>query len=118
MDDEQQGDHLDAQAMRRRLRAWRHAHPHASFDEIEDAVQAEITRWQAHLVEQLLPAETPTDAAADRQEASPICGTCGRRMQRSGRRRREVQSRLGQPIVLERDYYVCPACGTGLFPPR
>ncbi len=115
MDDEQ---HLDAQAMQRRLRAWRQAHPHASFDEIEDAVQAEMARWQVRLMEQLLPAQTPVDAPADSQEAPPVCGTCGMGMQRSGRRRREVQSRQGPPMLFERDYYVCPACGAGLFPPR
>lgn len=115
--------------MRARLRQWRQEHPQASFDEIEDAVQAEVARWQAQLVADVIQGAPPTEppgaeAARGAEEAeeeadtAPRCASCGERMQRGGRRRREVLSRMGQPIRLERDYYVCPACGAGLFPPR
>lgn len=105
---------MDESRMRERLQDWRRAHPQASFDEIEDAVQQEIVRLQAQLVDEMI--QVPAVEAA--QDVAPICEPCGRRMQRCGRRRRTVLSRMGQPLALERDYYVCPACGAGLFPPR
>ncbi len=102
--------------LRARLRQWRREHPQASFDEIEEAVQHEIVRLQAQLVAEMIQAGAP-EAEAE-AEAGPVCAACGARMQRAGRRTRTVLSRLGQPIRLERAYYVCPACGAGLFPPR
>jgi hypothetical protein len=109
--------------MQMRLKQWRREHPQASFDEIEDAVQAEVVRWQAHLVAEVIAADADTPEDAPCAPCAPCgpcapCAPCGRRMQRCGRRRRTVLSRLGQPIEVERDYYICPACGTGVFPPR
>ena len=103
------------EALRARLRAWRQAHPQATFDEIEDAVQQEVVRLHAQLVDEVITA----GAASHRAErASPTCPACQEPMRPCGRRRRVVLSRLGQAVPLERDYFVCPACGTGLFPPR
>lgn len=110
--------------MQARLQQWRQEHPRASFDEIEDAVQVEVARWQAQLVANVIQggslAGPAVGADGDPPDTAPApsCASCGERMQRGGRRRREVLSRMGQPIRLERDYYVCPACGAGLFPPR
>ena len=104
----------EAVAMQARLAQWRAEHPQASFDEIEDAVQAEVVRWQAGLVANVI--ETEASEVAGTAAAPPVCPACGGRLQRSGRRRREVLSRQGQVIPLEREYSVCPACGAG-FPP-
>jgi hypothetical protein len=64
-----------------------------------------------------LLAGTPTGTEAVAGEAPPVCAACGSRMQRCGTRVRRLVSRMGQAIALERAYYVCPACGSGLFPP-
>jgi hypothetical protein len=110
--------------IRVRLRHWRQEHPQASFDEIEDAVQAEVVRWQAQLVAEVMGTGRPDTelaaaaaAAGGGEETAPVCAGCGGPMQRSGQRTRMLLSRLGQPIPLERAYFVCPACGAGLFPP-
>lgn len=100
--------------MQARLQQWRGEHPQASFDEIEDVVQGEVARWPAPLVDEVIQAGAPVTAA----DAPPGCAECGGPMQRNGRRTRQVQRRRGQPIRLDRDYSVCPACGAGLFPPR
>ena len=102
-------------AVRARLQVWRQAHPQAMFDEIEDAVQQEVVRLHAQLVDEVItagPARPPSE------QEGPACPTCAEPMRPCGRRRRVVLSRLGQPVPLERDYFVCPACGAGLFPPR
>ena len=46
----------------------------------------------------------------------PVCEGCGRRMQRRGTRHRQVVTEVGE-MTLERGYYVCPGCGSSLFPP-
>jgi len=109
---EEQSMSLEAEeGIHARLATWRQAHPQATFDEIEEAVQQEIARYQAQLVDEVIGT-----AAGDAVER-PVCATCGERMRPCGRRQRAVLCRLGQPVTLERDYYVCPACGAGLFPP-
>ena len=107
----------EAVAMQARLAQWRAEHPQASFDEIEDAVQAEVVCWQARLVEDVVAAGAVVAEAGADAAAPPVCATCGIGLQRSGRRRRAVLSRQGQAIQVDRDYYVCPQCGDGLFPP-
>lgn len=118
-----QGTHEErnAEQLRARLQQWRQAHPRATFDEIEEAVQQEVARWQAELVAELASegaAQHDCPAAAKETEDRPICAACGIPLQRNGTRAREVLSRQGQPIRLQRAYYVCPACGAGVFPPR
>ncbi len=110
-------EHEDQVEMRERLRLWQHGHPHATFDEIEEAVQQEIVRLQAQLVEDVLAARVTGVSASDALPERPVCPSCHAQMRPCGRRAREVVSRMGQPVRVERDYYVCPTCGAGLFPP-
>jgi uncharacterized protein with PIN domain len=44
------------------------------------------------------------------------CPECGQAMHYKGKRSKEVVTEAGE-IHLERDYYYCPACQRGLFPP-
>jgi hypothetical protein len=44
------------------------------------------------------------------------CPTCGERMYRRGKRKRRVVTTRGE-VAIERQYYVCPNCGAGRFPP-
>ncbi len=110
-----EGQRVQDEGLRARLAMWRQAHPQATFDQIEDAVQQELARYQAQLVDELI--QSGQDGAGDAAER-PVCATCGERMRPCGRRAREVLCRLGRPVQVERAYYVCPACGAGLFPPR
>jgi hypothetical protein len=57
---------------------------------------------------------------AQTEQAEPsamICEGCQVRMQKRGKRKKRVLSKRGE-IDLERQYYVCPHCGVGVFPPR
>jgi YgiT-type zinc finger domain-containing protein len=44
------------------------------------------------------------------------CPNCGQPMYRRGKRVRKVVTMRGE-IEVERDYYPCPNCGQGYFPP-
>ena len=46
-----------------------------------------------------------------------VCQTCQVAMQKRGRRKKRVVTKRGE-IELTRQYYVCPQCGHGVFPPR
>ncbi len=44
------------------------------------------------------------------------CKRCGREMRNKGQKVKVIESRAGE-LALERGYYYCPECGTGVFPP-
>lgn len=61
-----------------------------------------------------------TEAIAQHEQAEPsemMCETCQVRMQKRGKRKKHVVTKRGE-IELERQYYVCPQCNDGVFPPR
>lgn len=91
------------------LRAWRQAHPDASFAEIEAAVEGELDRVRAQVLAQVAP-----PPAADER---PCCRQCGGPMQARGTRERRLIVAGNQVVRLRRPYYWCPACAAGLFPP-
>lgn len=106
---------MDGDAIREELARWQQAHPEATFDEIEDAVYDHVAHLHGALVDELVArAARPEPEAPDR----PVCPGCGVGMRPSGRRVREVMTRLGRRVALQRTYDVCPACGAGIFPPR
>src|SRR5579859_17957 len=103
---------MHEQEIRERLRQWRREHPQATFDEID----AEVARQDAVLHAEVV-GELSAEQGLHEMAVSVRCPPCHTPMQRRGPRRRRVPTRQGGSIELVRDYYTCPACGTGLFPP-
>ena len=97
-----------AAGMHQRLRAWRRAHPEASFDEIAEQVSRERQVLMGDLLAEL--AATPESVPLD-----PRCPHCGGAVQNKGRKSRQVLHREGE-LRLEREYSYCPACRQGFFP--
>ena len=63
--------------------------------------------------------QSATEAIAQGEQAEPsevICEACQVRMQKRGKRKKRLVTKRGE-IELERQYYVCPQCGQGHFPP-
>ena len=104
-------------AVRQALWAWRRAHPTATFNEIEDAVDQQFGALRAQVLAELSRAARAADVQAKQAGAPPRCPDCGERLIRQGRHHRRVVVQGGHAVDLERDYAVCPACGQGLFPP-
>lgn len=105
-------------AAQQALWAWRRAHPTATFNEIEDAVDQQFGSLRAQMLEALSLASRAADVQAKQTGAPPRCPACDERLVRQGRHRRQVVVQGGQTVSLERDYTICPTCGQGLFPPR
>ena len=97
--------------MYERLRAWRKAHPLASFDEIAE----EVGKERRVLVGKLL-GELATQAEPSRVGEAVGCPQCGGAMAGKGLRSRGVSDPEGE-VRIEREYYTCPTCAGGLFPP-
>ena len=54
---------------------------------------------------------------AERQPAERVlCPECGGEMENKGVKANQVETQVGN-LKLERDYYYCPKCKQGLFPP-
>lgn len=63
--------------------------------------------------------QSATQAIAQREQAEPsemICEACQVRMHKRGKRKKRLVTKRGE-IELKRQYYVCPQCGAGVFPP-
>ncbi len=95
------------------LDGWRQAHPRATWDEIEVAVEAQLGPLRAQLLGDTAMASDATDLRGER----PECPACGKRLAAAGPRRRRLRGEQGGTIDLERTYARCPACGTGVSPP-
>lgn len=93
----------------RELNAWHATHPDASFYDMELAVESQIERLRATLLE--------TQADGPFTAERPACPHCGTTMLRRTRRRKRVVLKGDETLDLERSYVVCPSCGEGLFPP-
>jgi len=93
---------------------WRVTHPKATLAEIEQAVDEQINRLRARMIEQAAQAS----AAAESQASQGlVCEQCGLALQARGRAKRRWQTHGGQEVEVERTYVSCPQCGSGFFPP-
>ena len=93
------------------LRQWREKQPAASFDEIA----GEVTSRRRELMGTLLGQLACHHGDGEEVEGLP-CPDCGGEMIYKGRPKRDV-SHLEGETALERAYYYCVQCESGLFPP-
>ena len=96
-----------------RIAEWRQAHPRATWDELETAVDAEFAVLRRQVLEDAAMSSPAVNFATER----PTCPQCGRPMHAAGAQPRRLTTDHNQLITLTRTYARCPACQTGLFPP-
>jgi hypothetical protein len=92
------------------MRAWRAAHPHATFAEIEVEATRQVAALRRELIAAALAAEEPA--------AAPNCPACGRAMVRNGTGQRTITTSQAERVPITGPRYRCPACGAERFPPR
>src|SRR6516164_3374613 len=106
---EEQGEDIFASVAQ-----WRAAHPKATLAEIEQAIDEQMNRLRARMIEQSAQAST---AAGSEASQGLVCEQCGQPLQARGRAKRRWQTQGGQQVEVERSYVTCPQCGGGFFPP-
>jgi len=82
-----------------------------NLTEMED----EVLKLRQRLGQRLLKAVIEDQEARQPSEA-PQCPKCGRAMRYKGQKETDIESRLGA-LKVERGYYYCARCESGLFPP-
>lgn len=100
------------------LAAWRAEHPRATMWEIEGAVEEELAKVRAELIEELAEKSALRDVGSLDSAARPRCATCGSTLRARGQQSRTLRDKGGQAVVIRRSYADCPTCLVGLFPPR
>jgi len=94
------------------LNTWYEQYPEATFKDME----LHLRRLRRSLMGQTIPlmvAQGDLGATPD----PPSCEKCSVQMEFKGYLGKNVDGLEGEGR-LPRAYYVCPACGAGLFPPR
>ena len=99
------------------MKEWRWQHPRATFAEIETELDLRLARLRARMLQDSALASAATDWSGSAPGQRPRCPGCGEELESGGKRKRSLQTRGRQEIVLERQYGVCPDCGAKLFPP-
>jgi predicted RNA-binding Zn-ribbon protein involved in translation (DUF1610 family) len=96
---------------------WRAQHPTATLREIEAAIDEHLAAVRARMLEDAALASAAADLRAAPAARRPVCPDCGRRLEARGQEARQLTTRHDRSVRLTRTRAVCPACGTGLFPP-
>lgn len=94
------------------MKAWRKAHPKATFVEIEAEMEARIKGLREEVLGEIIGMSAATEAEGQIVQ----CPECGEDMARRGKHNRRLQGAGGSEVELERAYLECPACGAGFFP--
>jgi len=111
MDEKQTPSEEQPDELTRKLSQWQQANHQATLTEMEKAVEAELAKLRKQLVEAMVREREAT------MPEVPDCPQCGQKMVKNGRRPRELKSKEGQTIKLERQQWRCLTCGATLFPP-
>jgi hypothetical protein len=102
----------EAKGLIAELVAWERQAGAPKLSQMEEKVL--VVRQQ--LGQRLLKAMIEDQEARQPTQAPP-CPTCGGEMRYKGHKGSDIETRLGG-IKVERGYYYCTACESGLFPPR
>lgn len=97
---------------------WRRKHPRATFQEIENSLDAQLARLRAEMLQDLAQSSPSADLPAMNEAERPHCVACGALLEAQGKQTRTLVTEHNQTIELLRSYATCPQCGAGLFPPR
>ena len=90
---------------------WHEETERPNLSQVEEKVLELRQRWSEEMAVTVLEHQ-----AAVRPVPGPRCGCCGQEMRYKDMKEKTVTSWVGA-LRLERGYYYCDRCRTGLFPP-
>ena len=99
-----------------KMKAWRLGHPQATLSEMETALDEQLDRQRARMLEDMALASEVANLAEVPMEERPVCPHCGKPLESRGKDERHLQTVGNQELTLERSYGACPTCGVGFFP--
>ena len=99
------------------MKEWRERHPRATLAEIEAALDGLLGQARAQLLQDVALASEARNIGRGREDDCFRCPRCGSGLRSRGEAVRRLSASHDQPIELRRSRGVCPACGTGIFPP-
>lgn len=102
----------------RAMRDWRRQHPRATFKEIETALDEQLARLRAQMLQDTALTSPSAELPTMNETERPRCPQCGSVLNAQGTETRTLVTEHDQTIKLPRSYATCPQCGAGLFPPR
>ena len=94
-----------------RLLDWTDQTDQPDLTQIEDEVLALRAELGESMLQTIIAAQE-----AEQPTVVPRCPQCGQPLEDKGRRPHHTISRVGE-VTLSREYYDCPACQRGFFPP-
>jgi hypothetical protein len=94
---------------------WRQQNPKATFGAIEAELDRRLDDLRARMLSDLALASAKVEW--EKGSGAPECPRCKKGLQPNGKKKRELQTRGGKSVQLEREYGICPGCGQGIFPP-
>ncbi|GHO56258.1 hypothetical protein [Ktedonobacter robiniae] len=100
------------------IKAWRQAHPAATFVGIEEEVHTRLMELEAYILQDAASTSKNREWDNSTVTPAPLCPTCAVPLQARSKRERTLHGNGGQSVTLPRTYGICPRCGAGLFPPR
>lgn len=101
----------EAEVMIEELLTWGRQAGRPNLTEMEDQVLALRQRLGQRLLEAVI-----ADQEARQPAVAPECPQCGAVLRYKGQKETYIESRLGG-LAIERGYYHCARCASGLFPP-
>ena len=100
-----------ADALIERLLAWEEENRSPNLTQIEDKVLELRKGFGQELVAVMLAGQEAKQPVAKQK-----CEQCGAEVRYKGQKERSVESRVGG-LTIERGYYYCACCQSGVFPP-
>lgn len=103
---------LEAQSKQiiQELLDWNEGQQLPDLTQIEDIVRELREKLSKAMV------ESGIETQENVQPVELRCPKCGRIMRFKGQKEKVVESRVGE-LDIERGYYYCPTCQSGIFPP-
>jgi RNase P subunit RPR2 len=108
--------HALSKEVQNEMRVWRLQHPRATFSEIEAALDEQLDRLRACMLEDMALASEMSDLRSLPPKKRPTCPHCGTPLGPRGKDKRGLRTQGDQVITLKRSYGVCPTCGVGFCP--